>query len=332
MGNITLAHPWFLLLLILLPFLWRHYKKTENKVVRKMKVPSLGTTSAPPQSGRVKLRHLPVIFRMLALVLLIVALARPQKPIGSSPLSIEGIDIMLSLDISGSMMAQDFKPDRLQAAIKVAKDFIAKRPNDRIGLVIFAGESFTQCPLTTDHRVLNALLSNIQINVLEDGTAIGMGLATAVNRLKNSEARSKVIILMTDGVNNTGYIDPQTAMEMAVAENIRTYTIGIGKNGTAPYPVPDPFTGRTVYRDMEVQIDEELLKVISKGTGGEYYRAENNKELEEIYQKIDQLEKSRIQVSAYTPKEELFFPLLVIGLLFLLIEWIVKAIYLKQNI
>lgn len=332
MGNITLAHPWFLLLLILLPFLWRHYKKTEDRVVRKMKVPSLGTTSAPPKSGRVKLRHLPVFFRILALVFLILALARPQRPIGSSPLSIEGIDIMLSLDISGSMMAQDFKPDRLQAAIKVAKDFISKRPNDRIGLVIFAGESFTQCPLTTDHRVLNTLLTNIQINVLEDGTAIGMGLATAVNRLKNSEARSKVIILMTDGVNNTGYIDPQTAMEMAIAENIRTYTIGIGKNGTAPYPVPDPFTGRTVYRDMEVQIDEELLKTISKGTGGEYYRAENNKELEDIYQKIDQLEKSRIQVSAYTPKEELFFTLLVIGLILLVAEWIIKAIYLKQNI
>lgn len=332
MSNIAFAHPWFLLLFIALPFLWKHYKKTEFQLVKKLKVPSIGKKHSIPPTARVKYRHLPVFFRMAAFVFLIVAMARPQKPLGSSPLSIEGIDIMLSLDISGSMMAQDFKPDRLQAAIKVAKDFIDKRPNDRIGLVIFAGESFTQCPLTTDHRVLNTLLSNIQVNVLEDGTAIGMGLATAVNRLKNSEAKSKVIILMTDGVNNTGYIDPQTAMEMAIAENIRTYTIGIGRNGTAPYPIKDQFTGATVYREMEVQIDEELLQTISKGTGGEYYRAENNQELENIYKTIDDLEKSRIQVSAFTPKEELFFPLLVIALMLLIAEWMVKAIYLKQEV
>lgn len=332
MSNITLAHPWFLLLLIALPFLWRHYKKTEVKIVRKLRVPSFGTSHALPATGRVKFRHLPTILRILALSVFIVALARPQKPIGSSPLSIEGIDIVLALDISGSMMAQDFKPDRLQAAILVAKDFISKRPNDRIGLVVFAGESFTQCPLTTDHRVLNTLLSNIQINVLEDGTAIGMGLATAVNRVKNSEAKSKVVILMTDGVNNTGYIDPHTAMEMAIAENVRTYTIGIGKNGTAPYPIKDQFTGRTVYREMEVQIDEELLKTISEGTGGAYYRAENNRELEEIYKRIDELEKSKIKVSAFTPKEELYFPLLVIGLILLTLEWFVKAFYLKQEV
>lgn len=332
MSNITLAHPWFLLLLLLLPLLWRHHFKTENILTKKLKVPSLGTGRIVPVSGRVKYRHVPFYLRMATLVVLIVAMARPQQPLGSSPLSIEGIDIVLSLDISGSMMAQDFKPDRLQAAIKVAKDFIEKRPNDRIGLVIFAGESFTQCPLTTDHRVLTTLLTNIEANVLEDGTAIGMGLATAVNRLKNSEAKSKVVILMTDGVNNTGYIDPHTAMEMAIAEGIRTYTIGIGKNGTAPYPIKDQYTGRTVTREMEVQIDEELLKTISEGTGGEYYRAENNQELEKIYQTIDALEKSRIQVSAFTPKKELFFYLLLVALFILLGEWLVRALYLKQDI
>ncbi|MCO5234399.1 MAG: VWA domain-containing protein [Chitinophagales bacterium] len=332
MNNITFAYPWFFLLLIMLPILWRHYKKTENSVARKMKIPSIRTVGIPQNSGRVKWRHLPIYLRLMALVMMIVALARPQKPIGSSPLSIEGIDIILSLDISGSMLAQDFKPDRLQAAIHVAEDFIKKRTNDRIGLVIFAAESFTQCPLTTDYRVLNTLLNNIQPNILEDGTAIGMGLATAVSRLKNSEAKSKVVILMTDGVNNTGYIDPQTAMEMAKAENIKVYTIGIGRNGSAPYPVPDPFTGRTAYKEMEVQIDENLLKLISKNTGGEYYRAENNKELEQIYHTIDQLEKTKIKVSAYTPKEELFYNFLLMALLILLLEWGVKTIYLKQDL
>jgi len=329
MSDLTFAHPWFFLLLIILPFLWKHYRNTETSIFRKMTLPSLGAGTQIPVSGRVRFRHIPVFLRLLALAVLITAMARPQMPLGSTPLSTEGIDIILSLDISGSMLAEDFKPNRLQSAVTVAKEFISKRPDDRIGLVIFAGESFTQCPLTTDHRVLNNLLGNIQINMLEDGTAIGMGLATAVSRLKSSEAKSKVIILMTDGVNNTGYIDPQTAMEMAKSENIRVYTIGIGRNGTAPYPIPDPYTGRTVYRDMEVQIDESLLKAIATGTGGNYYRAENNRELEQIYKTIDELEKSRINVSAYTPKEELFFPLLVIGLLLLTAEWIFRTLYLK---
>jgi Ca-activated chloride channel family protein len=332
MSNLSFAQPWFFLLLLVLPFLWIHYKKVEDKIVRKLRVPSLGTSSKPPISGRVKWRLLPVALRISALVILIIALARPQKPLGSSPLSIDGIDIIISLDISESMLAQDFKPDRLQAAIKEAKNFIEKRPNDRIGLVIFAGESFTQCPLTTDHRILDVFLDHIQVNSLESGTAIGMGLATAVHRLKDSEAKSKVIILMTDGVNNTGYIDPQTAMKMAETENIRVYTIGIGKNGTAPFPYKDPFTGQTVFKDMEVQIDENLLKSISKETKGEYFRAENNQELKEIYRSIDRLEKSKIKVSAYTPKQELYFIFIFIGLLILTIEWMVKAIYLKQDI
>lgn len=331
MFDITLASPWFLLLLASLPFLWKKYHASEPLRFATMKVPQLPSSGALPVSGRVKWRKVPLYFRMLALTLAIIALARPQKPLGSTPLSTEGIDILLSLDISGSMLAQDFKPDRLQAAREVARNFIRNRPNDRIGLVIFAGESFTQCPLTTDHSVLINLLDNITIQMLEDGTAIGMGLATSVNRLKESESKTKVIILMTDGVNNTGYIDPQTAMEMAVSSGVRVYTIGIGRAGVAPYPVHDPFTGRTVMRDMEVQIDEPLMQQIASGTGGQYYRAEDNRQLEQIYNTIDQLEKSRIKVSAFTPKQELFAPLLIFALIFLIAEWSFKTLYLKQE-
>lgn len=330
MFNISFAAPWFFALLLVLPFLWKRYMASEKKRFGLLQVPSVPTKNLPPESGRVKKRKWPIYLRLIALSLMIIALARPQKPMGSSPLSTDGIDIILSLDISGSMLAQDFKPDRLRAAQEVAKDFIKNRPNDRIGLVIFAGESFTQCPLTTDHGVLIQLLDNISIKMLEDGTAIGMGLATAVNRLKGSEAVSKVIILMTDGVNNSGYIDPQTAMEMAIASKVRVYTIGIGRNGVAPYPTPDPFTGRTVFKDMEVQIDEPLMKQIASGTGGNYYRAEDNKQLAQIYQAIDKLEKSKINVSAFTPKKELFFPFVLAALILLLAEWAFKTIYLKQ--
>ncbi len=332
MSHISLLHPWFLLLLILLPFLWRHYKKTEDKIVPKIRVPSLGVSTSPPVSGRVRFRKVPVFLRFLSLAVLIFALSRPQKPLGNIPLNIEGIDIVLSLDISGSMLAEDLSPNRIQAAVRVAKNFIGQRPNDRIGLVIFAGESFTQSPLTVDHNVLGALLDNVNVDVLEDGTAIGMGLATAVNRLKDSEAKSKVIILMTDGDNNSGYIDPHTALEMAKAEKIRVYTVGIGRNGTAPFPVPDPFTGVTIYQDVEVRIDEALLKTISDETGGTYYRAENNEDLKEIYREIDALEKSNIQVSAFTPKQELFFPFVLAGLMLILFEWMISTFYLKQNI
>jgi len=331
MFDIGLAAPWFLLLLIALPFLWKRYQNSESRRFIKMKVPSLPNSRGIPASGRVRWRKVPVILRIAALVLLIFALARPQKPLGTTPLSTEGIDIMLSLDISSSMLAQDFKPDRLQAALEVAKDFIRKRSNDRIGMVIFAGESFTQCPLTTDHQVLLHLLDNVNIKMLEDGTAIGMGLATAVNRLRQSESKSKVVILMTDGVNNSGYIDPQTAMEMAINDKVKVYTIGIGRTGVAPYPVSDPYTGRTVLREMEVQIDEELMQQISAGTGGRYYRAEENRQLENIYKTIDELERSEIKMTGYTPKEELFLPFVVIALVLLLLEWIFRTTYLQQN-
>jgi Ca-activated chloride channel homolog len=331
MFDFGLAAPWFLLLLIALPFLWKRYQHSESLRFSKMKVPSLPNSRGIPASGRVKWRKVPVVLRLAALALLIFALARPQKPLGTTPLSTEGIDIMLSLDISSSMLAQDFKPDRLQAALEVGKDFIRKRPNDRIGMVIFAGESFTQCPLTTDHQVLLHLLENVNIKMLEDGTAIGMGLATAVNRLRQSESKSKVVILMTDGVNNSGYIDPQTAMEMAINAKVKVYTIGIGRTGVAPYPVSDPYTGRTVLREMEVQIDEELLQQIASGTGGRYYRAEENRQLENIYKTIDELERSEIKMTGYTPKKELFLPFVVLALMLLLMEWIFRTTYLQQN-
>jgi Ca-activated chloride channel homolog len=331
MFDFGLAAPWFLLLLIALPFLWKRYQHSESLRFSKMKVPSLPNSRGIPASGRVKWRKVPVVLRLAALALLIFALARPQKPLGTTPLSTEGIDIMLSLDISSSMLAQDFKPDRLQAALEVGKDFIRKRPNDRIGMVIFAGESFTQCPLTTDHQVLLHLLENVNIKMLEDGTAIGMGLATAVNRLRQSESKSKVVILMTDGVNNSGYIDPQTAMEMAINAKVKVYTIGIGRTGVAPYPVSDPYTGRTVLREMEVQIDEELMQQIATGTGGRYYRAEENRQLENIYKTIDELERSEIKMTGYTPKEELFLPFVVLALMLLLMEWIFRTTYLQQN-
>lgn len=329
-SNFSLAYPWFLLLLIGIPFLWKWYVRKENSRQMVLKVPSLDGMKKIKPSGKVKMRHWPSYLRMAALVFLIIALARPQLPLGRIPLTIEGIDIILSLDISGSMLAQDFQPDRLRAAQKTAEDFINKRPNDRIGLVVFSGESFTQCPLTSDHNILLHWLENINTGLLQDGTAIGMGLATAVNRLKGSEAKSKVIILMTDGVNNAGYIDPQTAMELAKSEKIRVYTIGIGKNGVAPFPITEPLTGQTVMRQMEVQIDEPLLKSIAKGTGGNYYRATDNKELQKIYATIDQLEKSKIESAAFQPKSEIFYIFAAITLLLLIAELLLKNVYLRM--
>jgi Ca-activated chloride channel family protein len=235
----------------------------------------------------------------------------------------EGIDIVISMDISGSMLAQDLKPDRLEASKNVAMDFISGRPNDRIGLVIFSGESFTQCPLTTDHQVLQNLFANVKSGMVEDGTAIGMGLATAVNRLKDSDAVSKVIILLTDGVNNQGSVAPLTAAKIAQKFGIRVYTIGVGTQGFAPYPFKTPF-GTTVYQDVEVQIDEETLQNIASVTNGQYFRATSNKALESIYKEIDELERSKIEVKEYHKKKEEFFPLAILALALLIIEFILR--------
>ena len=249
-----------------------------------------------------KLIHLPFILKIIASLLLVIALARPQSSINWEESSIEGIDIVLSIDISGSMLAQDLKPNRLEASKDVAVQFINKRSNDRIGLVVFSGESFTQCPLTTDHNILINLFQDINSGMIEDGTAIGMGLANSINRLKNSKAISKVIILLTDGVNNSGSIPPLTAAEIAKKYNIRVYTVGVGSEGFAPYPFQTPFGIQ--YQDVEVKIDEKTLQDIATITDGKYFRATNNSSLKKIYDDIDKLEKSKIEVTEFHKRNE----------------------------
>jgi Ca-activated chloride channel family protein len=266
---------------------------------------------------RLYLLHGLFVLRMLVFALLIVILARPQRSNRWESVTTKGIDVMMALDISGSMLAQDFKPDRLEAAKQVARQFIAGRPNDRIGLVVFSGESFTQCPLTTDHTALINLFGNIHSGMIEDGTAIGLGLANAVTRIKNSDAVSKVIILLTDGMNNQGSIDPLTAAEIAKIDSVRVYTIGVGSRGTAPVPVRT--AAGILYQNMKTEIDEDLLKRIADMTGGKYFRATDNNSLKTVYEEIDGLEKSRINVQEHHRKSEeyLFFARIALGLLVL---------------
>ena len=278
-------------------------------------------------AGRVKFMHIPFILRIIVIMLVIVALARPQKSSSKQNINIEGIDIVLSLDISGSMLAEDFKPNRLEAAKDVASDFIKNRPNDRVGLVVFSGETFTQCPLTSDHSVLLNLFKDIKSGMIEDGTALGDGLATSINRLKNSKAISKVIILLTDGINNQGSMDPKSAAEIAKLNGIRVYTIGVGSYGTAPYPVMTPFGKQ--YQNVDVQIDEGLLKNIAKTTNGTYFRATSKNKLISIYQEIDKLEKSKIDVSEYSKKTEMFSYLIIVALSLLLLEILLRYTFLK---
>jgi Ca-activated chloride channel family protein len=262
------------------------------------------------------------VFRILAVTLLILALARPQSSLSTKDVSIEGIDIVMALDVSTSMLAQDLKPDRLEAAKAVASEFIKGRPNDRVGLVIFSGETFTQVPLTTDHSILENMFKDIKSGMIEDGTAIGDGLATSVNRLKESQAISKVVILITDGVNNAGSVDPLSAAEIAKLYGVRIYTIGVGSMGTAPYPVQTPFGIQ--YQNMEVQIDEALLQEVAKATEGMYFRATSNRKLEEIYREIDELEKSKIDVTEFKKKKEEFLPLAIAAILLLILEFLLR--------
>lgn len=323
---VVYANPKLLYLLLLIPalvgwYIYRLHKSRAALVISTAK--HLDNTG---KSVKVYLRHLPFALRMLALALAIIALARPQSTNIQRNVTTEGIDIVLSLDVSGSMLARDFKPDRLEAAKSLGINFISGRANDRIGLVIFAGESFTLCPLTTDRATLINQFKAVDIGVLEDGTAIGSGLATAISRLKDSDAKSKVIILLTDGVNNRGEIAPMTAAEMAKTFGIRVYTIGVGTYGTAPYPVQTPFGTR--YQDVQVEIDEDLLKGIAQMTGGEYFRATNNKALEQVYQKIDQLEKSKIEVNEYAKREEKYRGWLLAAFILLLLEFVLRRTYL----
>ena len=307
MNGITFAEPLFLYLLIAIPAMIAFYILKQQSVTASLRMPGLQSFAQAGITFRNYLRHILFALRTIALTLLIIVLARPQKTDKFQDISTEGIDIVLAQDISGSMLARDFRPDRLEASKNIATEFISGRPYDRIGLVVFSGESFTQCPLTTDHAVLINLLREIQSGMIEDGTAIGMGLATAVNRIKDSKAKSKVIILLTDGVNNRGEIAPATAAGIAKNFGIRVYTIGVGTQGMAPYPVQTPYGIQ--YQDMPVEIDEAILQEIAQNTGGKYFRATDNEKLIQVYREIDKLEKSKIDVRQFSRKEEKFlFP------------------------
>ena len=298
-----------------------------QKIYGSLSVSTVNSFKISPAGIVPNLRHAGVVLRSIAFILLITALARPQSSLSWQNTTTQGIDIIIASDISGSMLAEDFQPNRLEAGKNIAINFIENRPDDRIGLVIFSGEAFTQCPLTIDHSVLVNLYKDINYGIINDGTAIGMGLATAVNRLKNSDAKSKVIILLTDGSNNMGSIPPLTAAEIAKKFGIRVYTVGIGTKGFAPYPVKTA-TG-IQYQKMPVDVDEVTLSKIAGITGGKYFRATDNETLKGIYEQIDKLEKAKIDVTQYHKKTELFLPLALAALLLLLFEFLFRNTLLK---
>lgn len=295
-----------------------------------LKVPETLKYRYAPKSFRLYLIHLPFILRLALMVLVVCILARPQSKHSWSDTDVEGIDIMLVSDVSTSMLTQDFKPNRVEALKAIAQNFVDKRPNDNIGLTIFAGEAYTQCPLTTDHAMLMNLYNSADCNmaargVIDDGTAIGDGIMNAILRLKESPAKSKVIILLTDGVNNWGEISPLTAAEIAKKKHIRIYTIGIGRNGMAPYPLP---TGGTVM--LPVEIDEATMNKISNETGGRYFRAQKNSELDAIYNDIDKMERTKFNVKEYSKRSELFEPYALAALIVLLLEILMRVVVLKR--
>ncbi len=328
MFGFEFANPkYFLLLVLLIPMiLWYIFR--EKKSHADLQFSSLRAFKGMKHAGRIWMRHVLFALEVLAIVLLVVALARPQSSNSWQTYTSEGIDIVLALDVSGSMLARDFTPDRLEAAKEVATKFILERPQDKIGLVIFAGESFTQCPLTTDQAVLVNLLRDVKSGMIEDGTAIGLGLANAVNRLKDSPAKSKVVILLTDGVNNRGAVAPATAAELARTYGIRVYTIGVGTYWEAPYPVPTPFGVQL--QNVPVEIDEEVLQQIAALTGGKYFRATDNDKLKQIYQEIDQLEKSKIEVKHFSKKNEQYFVFGLAGLCLLIVQVLLRYTLLRK--
>lgn len=334
----TFTQPiYFSLLLLLIPYvLW--YVLWRNRGRRKMEAAVVFSDTfaykKAPVSWRVRLIHLPMILRCLAFILIVVAMARPQTYSAWDERSVEGIDIMLAMDVSTSMLAEDLRPNRIEAAKDVAAEFIADRTNDNIGLTIFAGEAFTQCPMTTDHASLLNLLKNVRTDIaadglISDGTAIGMGLANAISRLKASKAKSRVVILLTDGSNNMGDISPMTAAQIAKSLGVRVYTIGVGTNKVARYPLP--VAGGIQYVNIPVEIDTKTLKGIAATSDGNYYRATNNKELRQIYRDIDKLEKSRLQVKKFSKRYEAFQPFVLGALLMLLLEILLKYTILRRN-
>ncbi|MBP7965238.1 MAG: VWA domain-containing protein [Paludibacteraceae bacterium] len=315
------------LLLILIPLiLWYIFKQFKSDA--SMQISTTEPFSKMPKSHKHYLFHLLFLLRVLVVILLVVVIARPQLSNHFQTQTTEGIDIMLSLDISGSMLAEDLRPNRLEASKNVATEFISGRPNDNIGLVIFSGESFTQCPLTNDHAVLINLFQGVQYGMIEDGTAIGLGLANAVSRIKDSAAKSKVIILLTDGSNNVGDVAPLTAAEIAQSFGIRVYTIGVGTRGMAPYPIQTPMGIR--YQDMPVDIDEDVLREIASLTGGQYFRATDTNKLKSIYQEIDQLEKTKLNVRQYSKKNEEYLPFLLAAFFLLLVEIVLRHTVLRR--
>lgn len=312
------ADPSYLWLLAAVPpLVWWYWRQRGKSAT--VRYSSLTRLRAVPRTAVARFRHLPFLLRVVGFACLIVALARPQSGVAKERVTTEGIDILMAIDLSSSMLAEDLKPNRVEAAKKVAAEFVHGRRNDRIGLVVFSGDAFTQCPLTLDYGVLEQLMSEMRVGMIEDGTAIGMGLATAVKRLRSSQAKSRVIILLTDGRNNQGEIDPVTAAQMAQAFGIRIYAIGAGSRGEAPYPVDDPFLGRR-YARIRVDIDEDTLKKCADLTGGRYFRATDAKSLENIYQEIDQLEKTEVEVEHFTRYGELFIYPLALGLALVLCE------------
>ncbi|MBI3123703.1 MAG: VWA domain-containing protein [Ignavibacteriales bacterium] len=327
-SDVSFAYPFVLVFLLAVPALAYWYWKKKEKVTPDVTFSSLQLFGKAPVTLKEKFAHVPSYLRLLALTFLIIAAARPQSFSSGENFYTEGIDIAMVLDMSGSMLAEDFKPNRLEAAKKVIDEFIKGRTVDKIGLVIFSGESFTQCPLTIDYSVLRNLLKDIQMGMIEDGTAIGNAIANGVNRLKDSKAKSKVMILLTDGVNNAGHIDPLTAAQIAQKFGIRIYSIGVGTIGQAPYPFQTPFGIR--YQMVPVEIDENILKQIASATGGKYFRATNNRKLAQIYDEIDHLEKTRVEVTSYRHARELYFGWALVGLLLLFVEVGLSKIYLKR--
>ncbi len=328
-NDIQFAHPYYLWLLLLLPILlfWHLFFRKKN-------ITSFNFSNTKPfektnRSWRQYLLNVPTVLRMLTLAFIIVAIARPQSSSRAQNVTTEGISIVLALDISESMLAEDFKPNRIEAAKKVAIDFIEGRPTDQIGLVVFKGESFSSCPITTDHGVLINLLRTINSDMLPTpGTAIGEGLATAIARVKDAKTKSRVVILLTDGVNNSGSIAPETAGEIAKTFGVRVYSVGVGTNGFAPTPMKTPFGVQ--YQNVPVQIDEDMLRKVSKETDGIYYRATNNKKLRDIYAQIDKLEKTKVEVTEFRRYSEEYWPLAVVAGILFLLEFILRYLVLKK--
>lgn len=326
--NIEFENPWFFLLLGLLPLMifWKYFRASRFDYF--FPLPSLRGIGES-RSLRIMIYQALPVLRMIAFVFLVIALARPRLALKEEVVKAEGIDIMMILDLSSSMLSKDFEPNRLEASKRVATDFISNREYDRIGLTVFAGEAFTLCPLTSDHDVLTGLIEEIQAGILQDGTAIGNGLSASINRLKDAESASKVAILLTDGVNNQGYIDPETAADIAKEFGVKVYTIGVGTNGLAQSPVGKNRQGEFFYNYVRVNIDEDLLKKISRETGGRYYRATNEEELRSVYDEIDALEKTEIELNVFKRYSEEFEFFVWIGFIIILIEILLKYTYVR---